>query len=771
MNETTPGLDTGKPRALDDPRLLPFLPALYLAWSDGELTRAETSALCGLVDAHAGLDGSCRDLLGAWLDPAHPPSAIELLALHGAIRRAGSSLEGSSPFTLSELAAALATSLGQPLAPPEVEALRALEAAFGLAGVGIGRGLLASGRPEPSAEGEARLESDSALARWLDGSERPTRERVRALLAQPAFAPPPGASPGELRQWTLAACRNLAEHGLGALAFPPSLGGRGDTAGFVAAFETLAFGDLGVLVKFGVQFGLFGGSVRELGTERHHRELLPRIATLDLPGCFAMTETGHGSNVAEIETTATFDPATDEIVVDTPRPSARKDYIGNAAEHGRLATVFAQLLVAGEQHGVHAILVPIRDEAGATCRGVSIEDCGPKLGLNGVDNGRLQFDRVRVPRGNLLDRFARLDRDGHYSSPIASPTQRFFTMLSTLVGGRLSVGLAALSASKKALVLAVRYGARRRQFGPPGEVERVLLDYPAHQRRLLPALATTYGLHFALRALAERYAGPERADDPELESLIAGLKAVATAHATATIQACREACGGQGYLAVNRLAALKADTDVFTTFEGDNVVLLQLVAKHLLSGYRQQFGRLDAGALFHYFLDHARTALFELNPIATHRTDESHLLDRSFHRSALVWREKHLLQSLARRMQRRLAAKARPFDVLAECQDHALATARAHIDRWILERFSDAVSSAPPELAARLSLLCDLFALATIERDRATFLEGGFLAADKSKAIRHEVDQLCREVRTLALPLVDAFSIPEACLDAPIARG
>src|SRR6185436_20952156 len=119
--------------------------------------------------------------------------------------------------------------------------------------------------------------------------------------------------------------------------------------------------------------------------------------------------------------------------------------------------------------------------------------------------------------------------------------------------------------------------------------ETLLLDYPAHQRRLLPRLAATYALHFALRDLAARYVGAQASgeEDRSVEGLAAGLKAVATWHATETIQACREACGGQGYLAVNRFAALKADSDVFTTFEGDNTVLLQLVAKGLLSEYRK----------------------------------------------------------------------------------------------------------------------------------------------------------------------------------------
>src|SRR5919198_1453047 len=155
-----------------------------------------------------------------------------------------------------------------------------------------------------------------------------------------------------------------------------------DAAGrSVAGFETLAFGDLSLLVKCGVQFGLFGGAVLHLGTEKHHERYLGRIARLDLPGCFAMTETGHGSNVQALRTTATYDPAAEEFVVHTPDDDARKDYIGSAARDGRIAAVFAQLIVGGESRGVHALLVPIRDEDGTVCEGVTITDCGQKLGL------------------------------------------------------------------------------------------------------------------------------------------------------------------------------------------------------------------------------------------------------------------------------------------------------------------------------------------------------------------------------------------------------
>jgi acyl-CoA oxidase len=562
----------------------------------------------------------------------------------------------------------------------------------------------------------------------------------------------------------------LADEGLGALAYPPSAGGTGDWEAALIVFETLGFHDLSLQIKFGVQFGLFGGSILQLGSERHH-ELLAAVGRLDMPGCFAMTETGHGSNVHDLETVARYDSETDELVLDTPSAAARKDYIGNAACHGRMATVFAQLEVAGERHGVHAVLIPIRREDGEACAGVTIEDCGGKMGLEGVDNGRLTFSGVRVPRQNLLDRFASISDNGVYESPIASPDRRFFTMLGTLVAGRVSVALGALSAAKSALTIAIRYADRRRQFGPGGEAETLLLDYPSHQRRLLPRLATTYALHFALDHLVERYVADIEADRRSVEVLAAGLKAFSTWHTTDTVQEAREACGGQGYLSVNRFKDLKADTDVFTTFEGDNTVLLQLVAKGLLTGYQQQFSDLSLLGLTRYVAGKAKIVVSELNPVITRRTDEAHLADPEFHLAALKWREGHLLGTVARRLKKRLDRGEDAAVVFNSVQTHLLATAKANIERLVHECFLLVVQELPEgELRSALALLCELFALERIERDRGWFLEHGYLEANKSKAIRKRVDLLCAEVRPLAGGLVDAFGVPQELLGAPIAR-
>ncbi|MGI8632557.1 MAG: acyl-CoA dehydrogenase [Solirubrobacterales bacterium] len=627
------------------------------------------------------------------------------------------------------------------------------------------------------------------MRRTLDGKWGWIRDEVREILAGPDFVPPHDLDIEQYRAQVLEWIRALTtlEAGTG-LGFPEAYGGKNDVGGAVTAFETLAFGDLSLVVKVGVQFGLFGGAVLHLGTEHHHERYLKQVISVELPGCFCMSETGHGSNVQDLRTTATYDAETGEFVIDTPDAHARKDYIGNAGRDGRMAAVFAQLHSGGESHGVHCLLVPIRDADGTPCPGVELEDCGVKLGLNGVDNGHVAFHEVRVPREALLDRFASVAEDGTYSSAIDDENKRFFTMLGTLIQGRISVSGAGLSAAKSALVNAVRYGDRRRQFGPPdGGEEAPLLDYLGHQRRLLPALATTYALHFAqtelVRELDQAFGGDgDEQARRELETKAAGVKALATWHATSTIQTCREACGGQGYMATNRFAALKADTDVFTTFEGDNTILLQLVAKSLLTGYQEEFGEMGPIGLTRFGAEFAVDTVVErvaarkvfetlVGAVTSDDFDDAGVLDTNYHLEMFRWREEHVLSTIARRLKGGIDAGHDPFDVFARTQDHVLLAARSHLDRVVLEAFLEAVERCEDEsIRGMLGTLADLHALATIERDRGWYMEHGRLSAQRSKTIINAVNELCATVREHAVPLVDAFGVPEQWL-APIARG
>jgi acyl-CoA oxidase len=651
--------------------------------------------------------------------------------------------------------------------------------------------------PDAAPSGSPHLEDVNALTvrlrRTLDGRWREIREATRSELRRPELAPGTALPPEEHRARVFEQLQLLGTTEGPRLLFPEAYGGGGDLGGAVTSFETLAMGDLSLLVKAGVQFGLFGGAIANLGSEEHRRELLPRVMSVDLPGCFAMTETGHGSDVASIRTSATYDAASDELIVHTPDEDARKDYIGNAARDGRLAVVFCQLVTPSGSHGVHGVLVPIRDDDGQPLPGVTIEDCGHKAGLNGVDNGRLAFDGVRVPRTNLLDRYGSVAEDGSYSSPIDDEGRRFFTTLGTLVQGRISVSGAALSAAKVGLAIAVRYGLVRRQFtAPDSDDEVVLLDYRQHQRRLLPLVATTYALHAAQESLVaeldDSFDGAELTDAGDvqvpdrrvLESLAAGIKTATTWHATRAIQTAREACGGAGYLSENRLPELKADTDVFTTFEGDNTVLLQLVAKGLLTDFRDDFSSLDTIGTVRFVADQVvetvveRTAARRLFRVITSvaRDEDADLLDRDWQLGLLAWREEHIVSSVARRLQRAMKDGGDAFTAFNDAQDHVLAAAQAHIDRIVLERFCARIAACDDEgVAALLAKLRDLHALSLIERERGWFLEHGRLSASRTKAITAEINRLCAELRPHAARLVDAWGIPDEALAAPIALG
>jgi len=617
------------------------------------------------------------------------------------------------------------------------------------------------------------------LRNALDGRWRDVKNRMREELSGEVFKPHYTPNTVIARTKVGEQLKIMAAHGAAEDGFKKEHGGNGDVGAAVTQIEMLAMSDLSLMVKAGVQWGLFGGAIENLGTERHHEAYVQKIIDLELLGCFAMTETGHGSDVQALETTATYDPEAQEFVIDSPTRTSRKDYIGGAAETARVAAVFAQLITPdGEGHGVHCFVVPIRDSEGNDLPGVTTSDCHYKGGLPGVDNGRIQFDHVRIPRENLLNKYADVAEDGTYSSPIENPGRRFFTMLGTLIRGRVTVGGSAGAAARVALDIATRYALERRQFEAPGADNEVLImDYLVHQRRLFPLIAKSYALQFAQNELVAKCHELQTSDDPdveeqrELESRAAGLKAANTWHATRAIQEAREACGGAGYLAENRLIALKADTDVFTTFEGDNHVLTQLVAKELLTAYADDIKGMSPVEWVRFAANFAgervmkRTAAETImQTILDTRQDneeEGSLFNRGTQVKMFEDREEYMLAAVARRLQRK-SKEMSAFDAFNSVQDHVLHTARAHIERIILEAFVAGIDACEDDEAREiLTMVCDLYALSVIEEDRAWFMEHRFLSTERAKAVTRGINERCRNLRPYAELLVDGFGIPE----------
>ncbi|KAE9602829.1 hypothetical protein Lal_00049520 [Lupinus albus] len=553
-----------------------------------------------------------------------------------------------------------------------------------------------------------------------------------------------------------------------------------DPSTYFAILEAVGSYDMSLSVKMGVQYSLWGGSVMNLGTQKHKDKYYDAINNLDYTGCFAMTELHHGSNVQGLQTIATFDPITDEFIIDTPNDGAIKWWIGNAAVHGKFATVFARLKLPNydtkgvSDMGVHAFIVPIRDmKTHQPLPGIEIQDCGHKVGLNGVDNGALRFRSVRIPRDNLLNRFGDVSRDGKYTSSLPSENKRFAATLGELVGGRVGLAYSSVSVLKVASTIAIRYSLLRQQFGPLNQPEVRILDYQSQQHKLMPMLASTYAFHFATTNLVEKYSEIKKTHNEELvadvHALSAGLKAYVTSYTAKSLSICREACGGHGYAAVNRFGSLRNDHDIFQTFEGDNTVLLQQVAGDLLKQYQGMFKGGTLAVTWNYLRESMNTYLSQPNPVTARWEGEDHLRNPKFQLDAFRYRTSRLLHSVALRF-RKHSKSLGTFGAWNRCLNHLLTLAESHIESVILAKFIEAVQSCPDRSSqSALKLVCDLYALDRIWNDIGTYRNVDYVAPNKAKAIHKLSEYLSFQVRNIAGELVDAFDLPEHVTQAPIA--
>ncbi len=597
------------------------------------------------------------------------------------------------------------------------------------------------------------------LRKLLLGEWHQQREASFALIQNVAFQREQGLSVRDHRDWVLKTMFRLSEGNFAQLALPQKLGGENNPSGTVAAFEEFILSDPSLAIKSGVQWGLFGAAVLHLGTEKHHKQWLDDIISLRTLGSFAMTETGHGSDVASIQTTAIYNPATKDFIINTPNRSAWKDYIGNAAENGVATVVFAQLITQGENHGVHAFYVPIRNpKTMEFLEGIGGEDDGAKGGLNGVDNGRLHFTNVHIPRFNLLNKYGDISEDGTYSSPIASKGRRFFTMIGTLVQGRVSLDGSAVLASKYALTIAINYASQRRQFATEknGE-ENLLLDYGRHQRRLVPRIAKVIAMSFAHEELLEKFQAVfsnEKLTDTErqeLETYASMAKPLSTWFALHTLQEAREALGGQGFLAVNKVAPLRADMDIWTTFEGDNNVLLQLAGKRLLTEYVKDWAEKPMAMLI-------RSTRGRVNGSIKDLTVQHRLLN-----NRVIKRIDYIGKALGQIGKMESAEGSKLFN---QYQNDLILAAKAkgELIQWeAFRRALDKITDVGTK--SILSELLVLFGLTLIEEDLGWFESHNYIEGSQGEHINEIIDrEFLPSMRPHLLDLVESFGIPESLL-------
>uniref|UniRef100_A0A8C6YN89 Acyl-coenzyme A oxidase n=1 Tax=Naja naja TaxID=35670 RepID=A0A8C6YN89_NAJNA len=522
-----------------------------------------------------------------------------------------------------------------------------------------------------------------------------------------------------------------------------------------------------------LHLGMFLPTLLTQATQEQQDRFFMPAWNLEIIGTYAQTEMGHGTHLRGLETTATYDPATQEFILNSPTVTSIKWWPGGLGKTSNYAIVLAQLYTQNKCHGLHAFIVPLRQlGTHEPLPGITIGDIGPKFGYDEMDNGYLKMDNFRIPRENMLMKHAKVEPDGTYVKPLnAKLTYGTMVFIRSIIVGDSGRSLA------RACTIAIRYSAVRHQSElKPGGPEPQILDYQTQQYKLFPLLATAYAFHFVgayMKDTYHRITGNIQDGDlselPELHALSAGLKAFSTWTANAGIEECRMACGGHGYSCCSGLPDIYVNFTPSCTYEGENTVMMLQTARFLVKSYTQvSSGQLVSG-IMSYLNDlsgqHIQPQHVAARPTTLHINNPSSLVE------VYKLRASRMVEFAAKNLQAELNRRKSKEDAWNRTSIDLVRASEAHCHYVVVKLFTAKLSEIDdPAVHAVINNLCLLYALCGIIKNSGDFLQGGILTEAHLIQVNMRIKELLALIRPNAVALVDSFDFCDSMLRSVLGR-
>ncbi|XP_012935860.1 peroxisomal acyl-coenzyme A oxidase 1 isoform X1 [Aplysia californica] len=516
---------------------------------------------------------------------------------------------------------------------------------------------------------------------------------------------------------------------------------------------------------FGLHVSMFMPTIQKLGTPEQQAKWLPLALCATVMGTYAQTELGHGTFLRGLETTATYDPKTQEFIINSPTVTSAKFWPGGLGKTANHCVVMAKLFTQGKDVGMQSFMVQIRDlETHQPLPGVSVGDIGPKFGYAAMDNGYLSFKNVRIPRENMLMRYAQVLEDGTFIQP---KNDRLVYGSMTLIRAQIVGGTA--RALAKAVTIATRYSAVRRQSQiNSGQGEVQVIDFQTQQHKVFPQIAMAYALNITGRRSIAAYNRVSKQIEkgsleelPVLHALSSGLKAYSSWEMMYGIEQCRLACGGHGYIEASGLPKIYANEVPACTYEGENTVLCLQTARYLMKCY----AALTSGEALPPMVSYLRTAQGGRSQLSG-KLELEQLIAAYEHRAA------RMISEAGARLAEQQKKGMKPAEAWNNSSQLLVEAAMAFCQTFAVRAFVETVQEAKlqPSLKAVLVQLCQLFAVQGILKYSGQFTKGGFLSDQQVETCQNKLFDLLALLKPNAVALVDAFDFPDQVLDSDLGR-